>query len=52
MEQRFHKQFQVIVDHGVGEGGSHRVQVAIAEERLQENERWEAHCCVMNFIKY
>jgi hypothetical protein len=44
MEQRFHKQLHLIVDHGVGEGDTQGVQAAIAEERLQENERWEAHC--------
>ena len=44
MEQRFHEQLHVLVDHCVGEGGAQRVQAAIAEDRLQENERWKAHC--------
>jgi len=42
MEQRSHKQLHVIVDHCVGEGGAQRVQASIAEDRLQENERWES----------
>ena len=44
MEQRFHKQLHVIVDHGVGEGDAQGVQAAIAEDRLPANERREVHC--------